>query len=311
MSPRADIFAALPCVVTGEPLSRHTTMKVGGVARWFAAPNSEDELRAVLRAAKHHRIALRVLGNGSNLIAHDDGFDGVILHLGKGFAWQHADGEKLIAGGAALLPKLTHFALKNNLGNFEWACGVPGSVGGSLWGNAGARGFNGQSSESRDCAANFHSLVAFDRDGNRRELSRDEVKFAYRKSSLGELIVTQAVFALKVLNDEEAKTHSEAVAKLLQLRRDSQPVNAASAGCIWKNPHAAGCAGAGALIESLGLKGHAVGGARISEIHANFVVNGGSATSNDVLQLIEDIEARVLAATGIALEREARLLPPR
>ena len=307
----ADIFAALPCVKIGEPLSRHTTMKVGGAARWFAAPNNDDELRAVLQCAKRHKIALRVLGNGSNLIAHDDGFDGVILHLGKGFAWQRADGDKLVAGGAALLPKLTHFALKNSLGNFEWACGVPGSVGGSLWGNAGARGFNGQSFESRDCAADFHSLVAFDRDGNRHELSRDEVQFAYRKSSLGELIVTEAVFALQVLSEDEAKIHSEAVKKLLQLRRDSQPVNAASAGCIWKNPRAEGCAGAGALIESLGLKGHAIGGARISEIHANFVVNTGGATFADVLHLLEDTEARVLAATGITLEREARLLSPR
>ena len=116
MSTRADIFAALPCVKTDEPLSRHTTMKVGGAARWFAAPDNDDELRAVLQLAKRHAIPLRVLGNGSNLIAHDDGFDGVITHLGKGFSWQRADDDKMVAGGAALLPKLAHFALKKPAG---------------------------------------------------------------------------------------------------------------------------------------------------------------------------------------------------
>jgi UDP-N-acetylenolpyruvoylglucosamine reductase len=291
-----------------EPLARHTTMRVGGPARWWATPQTEAELAAVLRAVQNARLALRVLGAGSNLVANDDGFDGAVLKLGKGFAWQRVDGHRLMTGGATLLPKLTHFAIKNRLGNFEWACGIPGSVGGSIWGNAGARGFNGQSFQSRDAAADLESLVAYDRTGARHELRREEIEFSYRRSSLGELIVIEATFALKPLSESEAESHRQAVEALLKKRRDTQPVNAASAGCIWKNPHLEGCHGAGELIDRLGLKGHCCGGAAISEIHANFIVNTGHATGADVRTLMREVEDKVRQQSGVRLEREVRLL---
>ncbi|MDF2441602.1 MAG: UDP-N-acetylmuramate dehydrogenase [Abditibacteriota bacterium] len=291
-----------------ELLSRHTTMRVGGPAKFWAEPQSEAELEATLRAVKSAGAPLKVLGAGSNLVANDAGFEGVVLHLGNRFSWQRVHDNLLVCGGAALLPKLTHFALKNNLGNFEWACGIPGTVGGSLWGNAGARGFNGREWESRDAAADFHSLVAYDREGARHELQRGDVEFAYRRSSIGELIVTEATFALKPLSDEEAARHREAVKELLQKRRDSQPVSAASAGCIWKNPKAPDCRGAGELIERLGLKSRRVGGAQVSAVHGNFIVNDGSARANDILQLMSEIESEVLRQSGIQLEREVRFL---
>ena len=291
-----------------EPLSRHTTMRVGGPARFWADVQSEAQLAAVLEAVKNSGVPLKVLGAGSNLVASDAGFEGVVLHLGNGFAYQRVENNRMICGGAALLPKLTHFAIKNNLGNFEWACGVPGTVGGSLWGNAGARGFNGTEWETRDAAADFHSLIAYDRAGQRHELQRGDVEFAYRRSSIGDLIVIEATFALKPLSDDEAARHREAVKELLQKRRDSQPVSAASAGCIWKNPKAPDCRGAGELIERLGLKGRRVGGAQISAIHGNFIVNEGNATSADILQLMSEVEVEVLRQTGIALEREVRFL---
>ena len=176
-----------------------------------------------------------------------------------------------------------------------------------MWGNAGARGFNGEGFESRDSAADFHSCVAYDRQGNRVELARGDVEFAYRKSSLGELIVVEATFSLKPLNAAQTARHKQAIRDLLEKRRNSQPVSAASAGCIWKNPALANCAGAGALIEQLGLKNQTVGGASISAIHGNFLVNqGGSAA--DVRALASQIEAQVKAQTGIELEREARFL---
>jgi UDP-N-acetylmuramate dehydrogenase len=192
----------------GESFARHTTMKVGGPILFWAEPSSEEELAHTLREIQRRGLPLQVLGAGSNLVAPDSGFEGVVLHLGSGFDWARVEENILVAGGATLLPKMTKFALANRLGNFEWACGVPGSAGGSLWGNAGARGWNGRDFEGRDCAADFHSLVAFDRAGNRVELGKADVEFAYRKSSLGDLIVTQSRFALKYLGEDEAATHA-------------------------------------------------------------------------------------------------------
>lgn len=301
-----DDFLALPFVKQNEPLARHTTMKVGGPAQIWAEPNSREELSHVLRLIHQSGVPLFVLGNGSNIVASDAGFEGIVLHLGRGFNFQRAENEILIAGGAAMLPRLTHFALQNNLGNFEWACGVPGGAGGSLWGNAGARGFNGEAFESRDCAADFVGCTVFNRQGEQIELGKTDVEFAYRRSSLGDLIVCEARFSLRKLDENQAKKHREAVKELLAKRRASQPVNAASAGCIWKNPKNG--VGAGALIEELGLKNFAVGNAKISEIHGNFAVNAGGATAGQVRELVAQIEEIVREKTGIELEREARFL---
>jgi UDP-N-acetylenolpyruvoylglucosamine reductase len=296
----------------GELLSKRTTIKIGGAAKIWIEPQSEEELQAALQKIAREKTPVFVLGAGSNILAGDDGFDGAVLHLGKAFAFQRAQENKLIAGGAAMLPRLTHFALQNKLANFEWACGVPGTVGGSIWGNAGARGWNGTDYESRDSAADLQSLVAFERDGTRRVLRKSDIQFSYRKSSLGDLIVTEATFVLPRISEGEARERREIVKELLAKRKATQPVNAACAGCIWKNPHIAsgeysGC-GAGALIEKLGLKNVQVGGAKISEIHGNFIVNEGGATFADVLQLIEKIEAHVLEKTGVRLEREVKFL---
>ena len=298
---------ALPFARADEPLARHTTIKVGGPARVWVEPNTPDELSYFLALNSQVGAPLYVLGAGSNIVPATDGYEGVMLHLGPRFAYHRFEGHKMVAGGAMFLPKLTSLANKHNLGNFEWACGIPGSVGGSLWGNAGARGFNGDQFESRDSAADFHHCVAYNRRGERVELGRNDVEFAYRRSSLGELIVVEASFALQPLSDEQTLRHKGAIRDLLEKRRNTQPVSAASAGCIWKNPSVEGCAGAGALIEQLGLKSCNIGGAHISEIHGNFLVNkGGNAA--DVRALATHIEAQVKARTGIELEREARFL---
>ncbi len=299
----------LPFVSPDEPLAKHTTIKAGGAARIWAEPQTESELSEFLRLNAKSGAPLFVLGAGSNIVPSDNGFDGAILHLGKGFDFARVAGENqeiLVAGGAAYLPKLTKFALENRLGNFEWACGVPGSVGGSVWGNAGARGWNGREFESRDCAADFCGGVAFDRAGNRVELGKGDVQFAYRKSSLGELIVVEARFAMEVLSAEEAEARRKKVRELLERRRATQPASAASAGCIWKNPP--GSVGAGALVEQAGLKGQSLGGAQVSEIHGNFVINAGGASAGEIRALIAQVEAQVRAQTGIELEREARFL---
>jgi len=301
-----DTLLALPFARANESLIRHTTMRVGGLASVWVEPQSEAELAAFLEL--NHRVGapLYVLGGGSNVVPGDEGWSGAVLHLGKGFKESRIEGRELVAGGAAFLPKLTHFALDNNLGNFEWACGIPGSVGGSVWGNAGARGWNGQAFEGRDSAADFAGCVAFDRHGVRHELTKADVEFAYRRSSLGEFIVTEARFALKPLTDKAVLAHKEGVRQLLDVRRQTQPANAASAGCIWKNPKTPGCLGAGALVEQCGLKGCQCGPARISEIHANFIVNTGGATGAHIRGLAQYVEEEVEDQTGIKLEREAR-----
>jgi len=303
-----DELATRGLARSGELLSRHTTIKVGGAARWFALPGNEGELIAVLQAAQRDGVRIHNLGGGSNMIPSDSGFDGLVLKLGGGFAWHRVEENKLIAGGATLLPLLTKFAVKNRLGNFEWACGIPGAVGGSIWGNAGSRGWNGHDFEGRDAQTDLESVTVFDRAGRKRVLDKSDIEFNYRRSSLGDLVVTQATFNLKLLSEEQAKNHAEAVKELLRLRRESQPVSAASAGCAWKNPKVEGCASAGQLVEQLGLKGLSVGGAQVSTLHGNFVINSGGASSADVRQLLHDVEQRVLDARGIVLEREVRLL---
>ncbi len=295
-----------------ELLSKRTTMKIGGAAKIWIEPQSEEELQNALQQIAREKIPLFILGAGSNILAGDDGFDGAVLHLGKAFAGRRVDGEKMIVGSAAMLPKLTHFALQNNLANFEWACGIPGTVGGSIWGNAGARGWNGTDFESRDSAADLESVVAFERNGTRRVLRKSDIQFAYRKSSLGDLIVTEATFILPQISEEEAGKRHEIVKQLLARRKATQPVSAACAGCIWKNPQIESGEysrlGAGALIEKLGLKNERVGNAKVSEIHGNFLVNEGGATFGDVLQLIEKIEAQVQEKAGVQLEREVKFL---
>jgi UDP-N-acetylenolpyruvoylglucosamine reductase len=300
-----ETLLALPFVKQNEPLSKHTTIRAGGPARIWVEPQTEAELAQFLQLNVQLGLPLYVLGAGSNIVPSDNGFEGIILHLGKGFETMRVEGNLLIAGGGAYLPRLTKFALENQLGNFEWACGVPGSVGGSVWGNAGARGWNGEGFESRDCAADFAGAISYDRAGNRVELGKDDVQFQYRKSSLGELIVVEARFALLPLSIEEAKKRKEIVRELLDKRRASQPANAASAGCIWKNP---AVKGAGALIDELGLKGQSLGGAQVSEIHGNFVINASGATAGEIRELVAKVEREVRERSGVELEREARFL---
>lgn len=296
----------VPSVLVYEPLAHRTTMKVGGPARWWIEPDSEEELEAALRMTKRRGILLRMIGAGSNIIVDDDGFDGAVIKLGKYFSRHHFEENRLVAGGSAMLPKLTHFALKNGRGGAEWMCGIPGTVGGSLWGNAGSQGFDGKEFTGYDCSRVLKSLTVFDYAGNRFELQKNDVSFAYRRSSLGDLIVTQAVFELYPLTEKSALEHRDAVTHLLKRRRETQPVNAACSGCIWKNPQLEGCAGVGALMEELGCKGMKVGDAMISTLHGNFVINTGAASSRDILELIERAEAKVLLERGIQLQREVR-----
>ena len=286
-----------------EPLSRHTTFRIGGPARLMALPKTEEEAKTALKAAAALEIAPFFLGNGSNLLAADGGYDGFVLKPAgeleeiRALPSRDPEGRVLLeAGGGAALSRLSAAALERGLTGLEFAQGIPGSVGGAVTMNAGAYG--GEISQVLLYAA------ALERDGTERLIPAADCRLSYRRSlfSGGGLLVCRAAFALTPGERTEISARMEDFARR---RREKQPLEYPSAGSMFKRP-----AGyfAGALIEQCGLKGLTVGGAQVSEKHAGFLVNRGGATCADVLELIRQVRERVLRETGVELEMEVRTL---
>jgi UDP-N-acetylenolpyruvoylglucosamine reductase len=279
------------------PLSRLTTIGTGGPARYFARPANADELDELLRWAASAGVAVETIGLGSNLLVHDEGVDALVLRLEGELAEVRVEGTELVAGGGATNAVCLHRARAAGLGGFEFASAIPGTVGGGVRMNAGAYGV-----EFRDVLRTASIASA----GGSRSAGPDELSLSYRYSALapGE-IVTEVRLALEPRPAEEIKEH---VAELLAQRKATQPTNKRTFGSVFKNPP--GERGAGRLIEECGLKGYRVGGAAISERHANFVENVGDATSADALALLAEARRRVHEAFGIVLEHEVRFLGP-
>jgi UDP-N-acetylmuramate dehydrogenase len=279
------------------PLARHTTIGTGGPARFFARPETLDELVDALRWAREHGVAVEVVGLGSNLLVHDAGVDALVLRLAGELAVAHVEGETLVAGGGASNAVCLHRARAAGLGGFEFASAIPGTAGGGLRMNAGAYG-----REWRDVLVD---AVVVDADGP-RTLGSAELDLSYRHSGLrrGE-VVARARFALEQSSPEAVKAR---VAELLARRKATQPTNKRTFGSVFKNPSAE--LGAGRAIEACGLKGHRIGGAVVSPRHANFIENAGGATSADCLALMVEARRRVHERFGVELEHEVRLLGP-
>jgi UDP-N-acetylmuramate dehydrogenase len=279
------------------PLARHTTIGTGGPARFFARPETLDELVDALRWAREHGVAVEVVGLGSNLLVHDAGVDALVLRLAGELAVAHVEGETLVAGGGASNAVCLHRARAAGLGGFEFASAIPGTAGGGLRMNAGAYG-----REWRDVLVD---AVVVDADGP-RTLGSAELDLSYRHSGLrrGE-VVARARFALEQSSPEAVKAR---VAELLARRKATQPTNKRTFGSVFKNPSAE--LGAGRAIEACGLKGHRIGGAVVSPRHANFIENAGGATSADCLALMAEARRRVHERFGVELEHEVRLLGP-
>ena len=286
-----------------EPMSRHTTFRIGGPARLMALPRTEEEAALTLRTARELGIEPFFLGNGSNLLVADRGYDGFILKLAGELEGLRVippskpeEGARLEAGGAVLLSRLSKAAQDQGLSGLEFAQGIPGSVGGAVTMNAGAYG--------GEIAQVLVQVAALERDGTMRLLSGADCGLGYRRSrfSSGELLICRAVFALPQGDREEIGARME---ELSRRRREKQPLDLPSAGSMFKRPQGHYAA---ALIDQCGLKGAAVGGAQVSEKHAGFVVNRGGATCADVLNLVELVRRRVLAQTGVELEMEVRVL---
>lgn len=282
-----------------EPLSRHTSFRIGGPADAWIEVDSADELLALLRTARDQGVPVGVLGIGTNVLVSDRGMRGIVIKLGRAlgtFSWQERDGQVQVrAGAAAPFKKLVLEAAARGLSGLEFAEGIPGSLGGGLLMNAGAFG-----GEISNCVT---GIEVVDAEHGIRELPRAALQFGYRRFDLPrDHIVTRIDFALTP-GDPEAIRAAMAAAKRKRDRK--QPLGYPNAGSVFKNPPGEF---AGRLIEAAGLKGRRIGGAMISEQHANFIVNVGSATAADVKALMDEVAETVWRARAIRLVPEIRLV---
>jgi UDP-N-acetylmuramate--alanine ligase len=278
-----------------EPLSKHTTLRVGGPAQFWVEPRTEKAFAELLRFCRDENLPLFVMGRGSNLLVRDGGVRGVVVHpCGGDFDKIEIHGVEITAGVGAKLKEVAYAGKAAGIGGMEWMEGIPGAVGGGLRMNAGAMG-----------AQTFENVVRvryLDANGEAHTKSRDELEVHYRDFPLLEKnFAVSAVFRGQPAPLEEIVRKLEASQ---EKRRTSQPA-AKSAGCIFKNPDS--CP-AGKLVDELGLKNAHVGKARVSEVHGNFIVNDGGATAADMLELIEKIKATALAKRGIELETEVQIV---
>ena len=278
-------------------LARHTTIGTGGPARWFARPETVDQLHELLSWADEHGVAVEVVGLGSNVLVHDAGVDALVLKLTAELASARVEGETLVMGGGAANAVGLHRARAAGLAGFEFAAAIPGTAGGGVRMNAGAYG--------RDWREVMIDAVIVDASGA-RTLGVEELGLAYRHSNLASgQVVAYVRFQLEPSSPDEVKARA---AELLGQRKATQPTNKRTFGSVFKNP-AAG-PGAGRLIEECGLKGHRIGGAIVSQRHANFIENADTATTADCIAVMAEARRRVHERFGIELEHEVQFLGP-
>ena len=279
------------------PLSRFTTLGTGGPARWFARPETEEELERALAWAAEREVPVSVVGLGSNLLVADGGVEGLVLRLSGELAKAAVEGEQLLAGGGAPLAVCLHRARTAELGGFEFACAIPGTVGGSVWMNAGAYG--------GDIAGVLARALVVSADGASWR-SPGELGLEYRRSGLhsGE-VVAGAEFALTPRPAEEIKAR---VGEMQARRKAAQPTNKRTFGSVFKNPDHE--LTAGRMLEAAGLRGHRIGGAQISPRHANFIENADDARSAEAVALMTEARRRALERFGVRLEHEVQFLGP-
>ncbi|MEW6324855.1 MAG: UDP-N-acetylmuramate dehydrogenase [Nitrospirota bacterium] len=285
-----------------EPMSRHTTMKVGGAADALIIPADLASLRSVMAAAHRLGVPVMMLG-GSNVIVRDNGIAGVVVKLSRLNHIRFLDGGRVSAEAGVLLPRLARAAARMGLSGLEFAVGIPGTVGGSIVMNAGTR--------EGELAPLTESVTLMSTTGELQTLGREALRFRYRHADLPHGCVVAAQFALKAAPTTDIES---TMARMLGARSATQPLHYPSAGCVFKNPPGDS---AGRLIEAAGLKGCRLGHAQVSDRHANFIVNRGQARAGDVLSLIRHVGRRVEEQFGVTLELEVKIVgraapaPPR
>ena len=283
-------------ILTDEPMSRHTTFRVGGPADFFVTPKAKEEVRDVIRICKEAGMPYYIIGNGSNLLVSDAGYRGVIVQIYKEMNEVKAEGDLVKAQAGALLSGIAAKALGAELSGFEFASGIPGTIGGACVMNAGAYG-----GEMKDV---LESVTVLTGEGKIIELGRNELELGYRTSVIAKkgYIVLGAVLKLERGDGEKIKTYMD---ELKEKRVTKQPLEYPSAGSTFKRPEGYF---AGKLIEDAGLRGFQVGGAQVSEKHCGFVINRDHATAADIMELMRQVQIRVKENSGVDLEPEVKRL---
>lgn len=283
-------------ILIDEPMSRHTTFRVGGPADFFVTPKAKEEVRDVIRICKEAGMPYYIIGNGSNLLVSDAGYRGVIVQLYKEMNEVKVEGDLVKAQAGALLSGIAAKALGAELSGFEFASGIPGTIGGACVMNAGAYG-----GEMKDV---LESVTVLTGEGKIIELGRNELELGYRTSVIAKkgYIVLGAVLKLERGDGEKIKTYMD---ELKEKRVTKQPLEYPSAGSTFKRPEGYF---AGKLIEDAGLRGFQVGGAQVSEKHCGFVINRDHATAADIMELMRQVQIRVKENSGVDLEPEVKRL---
>ncbi len=283
-------------VLTDEPMKNHTTFKIGGPADIFLMPKTEEQIANVIKVAKENSFPVFILGNGSNVLVGDKGIRGAVLCLYKNLNCLEVSGDEIYAGAGVLLSAASLVAANSGLSGLEFASGIPGTIGGAVYMNAGAYG-----PEMKDVIV---SVRCMDGDGNILELKNEECEFSYRHSRFtnSEMVILGCKMKLQHGDVDEIRAK---ISDLTKRRVTKQPVEKPSAGSTFKRPEGYF---AGTLIEEAGLKGKRCGGAEVSEKHAGFIINTGDATAKDVLDLIEFVKKTVYDKNGVMLEPEVKLV---
>lgn len=279
-----------------EPMKKHITFRVGGPAACFLTPSTKEQIREILHICQEEKTPYFILGNGSNLLVSDQGFDGVVLQVYKNMNQVTVEGEHLRVQAGALLSATARKALEAGLTGMEFAAGIPGTMGGAAVMNAGAYG-----GEMKDI---LESVTVLTPEGEQKELKNEELQLGYRTSVVKEkgYIVLEAVLSLKKGDPEAIKSRMD---ELKEQRVTKQPLEYPSAGSTFKRPEGYF---AGKLIQDAGLRGYQVGGAQVSEKHCGFVINKENATAKDVVDLIHDVQRIVYEKFQVQLETEVKFL---
>ncbi|EJO5346871.1 UDP-N-acetylmuramate dehydrogenase [Clostridium botulinum] len=282
-------------VLIDEPMKNHTSFKVGGPADMLIMPTTLEQVRESILLCKDNSIPYYIIGNGSNLLVRDGGIRGVVIKFSK-LVQIKVDGDTVICESGATLTNICNEALKNNLGGLEFACGIPGSVGGAVTMNAGA--YNGEISHV------IESSKVIDKDGNVFLLDKEQLDLGYRMSAIQKYhyIVLEVTFRL---HNSEYDTIKNRIMDLNRRRTEKQPLEYPSAGSTFKRPEGHYAA---KLIEDTGLKGNSIGGAQVSEKHSGFLINKGNATAKDILDLIKFVQDKVKEKFDVDLHTEVRII---
>lgn len=278
-----------------EPMKKHTTFRIGGPARFFYVPKNIDELKLIIEHCKDEKLKYMIIGNGSNMLFMDEGFDGAIICVGSGMSDISVDNTNIYVEAGALLSKVASGARDAGLTGMEFAAGIPGTIGGAIVMNAGAYG-----GEMKDIVSFVDILEA---DGIVRRYSNEEMQFGYRRSIVDtDKVVVGVELKLASGNVDDINARMD---ELKTARASKQPLEYPSAGSTFKRPEGYF---AGKLIDDCGLRGYRVGGAMVSEKHCGFVINYDNATANDVLKLMDDVKNKVYEEYNVLLEPEVRIV---